>query len=127
MSGIFTRILSYIKLPYFQGIFHNRKSSFWLLSVQYCKQTKPVVLFESDLEEKFVRGFGKGGQKVNKTSNCVELKHLPTGISVKVGGILSTQGMRDHREWWGLGHSLSSKGGMTQGVRGHTSWDFFKN
>ena len=43
------------------------------------------MLCESDLEEKFVRGFGKGGQKVNKTSNCVELKHLPTGISVKVG------------------------------------------
>ena len=45
---------------------------------------KQVVLCESDLEEKFVRGFGKGGQKVNKTSNCVELKHLPTGIAVKV-------------------------------------------
>ena len=36
-----------------------------------------------DLEEKFVRSSGAGGQKVNKTSSCVYLKHLPTGIEVK--------------------------------------------
>lgn len=38
---------------------------------------------ESDLVEKFIRSRGKGGQKVNKTSSCVYLKHLPTGIEVK--------------------------------------------
>ncbi len=38
---------------------------------------------ESDLEENFVRGSGKGGQKVNKTNNCVSLRHGPTGIVVK--------------------------------------------
>jgi len=38
---------------------------------------------EKDIEEKFVRSSGKGGQKVNKTSTCVYLKHLPTGIEVK--------------------------------------------
>jgi protein subunit release factor B len=38
---------------------------------------------ESDLEEKFVRSSGKGGQHVNKTSTCVWLKHIPTGIEVK--------------------------------------------
>ena len=43
-----------------------------------------VVLREEELEENFVKGWGKGGQKVNKTSNCVELKHKPTGIGVKV-------------------------------------------
>lgn len=37
-----------------------------------------------DLEENFVRGSGPGGQAVNKTSNCVVLKHIPTGIVVKV-------------------------------------------
>ncbi len=41
-------------------------------------------LHESDLEEKFVRSGGAGGQKVNKTSSCVYLKHIPTGLSVKV-------------------------------------------
>ena len=38
---------------------------------------------EEDLEEKFVRSSGKGGQHVNKSSTCVWLKHLPTGIEVK--------------------------------------------
>ena len=38
---------------------------------------------ENDLLEKFVRSSGKGGQKVNKTSTCVYLKHIPTGIEVK--------------------------------------------
>ena len=38
---------------------------------------------EKDIEERFIRSSGKGGQKVNKTSSCVYLKHLPTGIEVK--------------------------------------------
>ncbi len=38
---------------------------------------------EKDLEEKFVRSAGRGGQKVNKTSTCVYLRHIPTGIEVK--------------------------------------------
>lgn len=38
---------------------------------------------EEDIEEKFIRSSGKGGQKVNKTSTCVYLKHVPTGIEVK--------------------------------------------
>ncbi|XP_042297746.1 mitochondrial translation release factor in rescue [Sceloporus undulatus] len=40
-------------------------------------------LNEADLEEQFVRGSGPGGQATNKTSNCVVLKHLPSGIVVK--------------------------------------------
>lgn len=38
---------------------------------------------ESDIDELFIRSSGKGGQKVNKTSACVYLKHKPTGIEVK--------------------------------------------
>jgi len=38
---------------------------------------------ETDLEEKFIRSSGRGGQNVNKVSSCVYLKHRPTGIEVK--------------------------------------------
>ncbi|HOI17917.1 MAG TPA: peptide chain release factor-like protein [Geobacteraceae bacterium] len=40
---------------------------------------------EEDLAESFIRSSGKGGQHVNKTSTCVYLRHLPTGIEVKCG------------------------------------------
>ena len=38
---------------------------------------------EEDIEEKFIRSSGSGGQRVNKTSTCVYLRHIPTGIEVK--------------------------------------------
>ena len=38
---------------------------------------------EDDLKENFVRSQGPGGQNVNKTSTCVYLKHIPSGIEVK--------------------------------------------
>jgi protein subunit release factor B len=38
---------------------------------------------ESDFEESFIRSSGPGGQKVNKSSSCVYLIHIPTGLTVK--------------------------------------------
>jgi len=38
---------------------------------------------EEEIEESFIRSSGRGGQKVNKASTCVYLKHIPTGIEVK--------------------------------------------
>jgi len=38
---------------------------------------------ESDIRESFVRSSGPGGQNVNKVSSCVQLIHLPTGLTVK--------------------------------------------
>jgi len=38
---------------------------------------------DEDIEEKFIRSQGPGGQNVNKVSTCVHLRHLLTGIEVK--------------------------------------------
>ena len=42
-----------------------------------------IGIKDGDIEEKFIRSGGKGGQHVNKVSTCVYLKHLPTGVEVK--------------------------------------------
>jgi protein subunit release factor B len=47
------------------------------------EKMKSLDLREEDIEEKFIHSSGKGGQHVNKTSTCVYLKHLPTGLEVK--------------------------------------------
>lgn len=36
-----------------------------------------------DIEERFVRGTGAGGQKINKTSSTVWLQHRPTGVEAR--------------------------------------------
>jgi len=38
---------------------------------------------ENEFAESFIRSSGPGGQKVNKSSTCVHLMHIPTGLSVK--------------------------------------------
>jgi protein subunit release factor B len=50
---------------------------------QLKKKMEALGVREEDIEEKFIRSSGSGGQKVNKTSTCVYLKHIPTGIEVK--------------------------------------------
>lgn len=40
-------------------------------------------ILEADLVERFIRGSGHGGQKINKTSSCVYLRHAPTKIEIK--------------------------------------------
>ena len=42
-----------------------------------------LQITEEDLVEKFILASGKGGQKINKTSSCVYLKHLPSKIEIK--------------------------------------------
>lgn len=38
---------------------------------------------EQDLDERFVRAGGPGGQHVNKVSTCVVLTHRPSGLAVR--------------------------------------------
>lgn len=44
---------------------------------------RPLLYDERDVEEVFVRGGGPGGQAVAKTSNCVVLRHVPSGLRVR--------------------------------------------
>jgi protein subunit release factor B len=48
-----------------------------------------LLFLEKDLIEKFVRGGGPGGQKINKSMSRVQLLHVPTGIRIE------TQRFRD--------------------------------
>lgn len=47
------------------------------------KDMEALNIKEIDMEEKFIKCSGHGGQKVNKTSTGVYLRHIPTGIEVK--------------------------------------------
>lgn len=51
---------------------------------------------EEDLEEKFVLGSSKGGQKANKSNTAVQLKHKPTGIVIKC----QKERSRDHNRFF---------------------------
>ena len=51
-------------------------------------------VFEEDLEESFILGGGPGGQKTNKTSNVVRLKHDPSGLNIRFG---ETRSREDNR------------------------------
>lgn len=50
---------------------------------QTIDRSKLPILNENDLEEMYVKGSGPGGSAVNKNSNCVVLKHKPSGIVIK--------------------------------------------
>jgi protein subunit release factor B len=54
------------------------------LPTQIQTRLDTLGLLPSDVEEKFVRGSGPGGQKINKTSSTVCLRHRPTGLEVRV-------------------------------------------
>ncbi|KAI9049484.1 hypothetical protein LZ554_006515 [Drepanopeziza brunnea f. sp. 'monogermtubi'] len=60
---------------------------------------RPQPVDESEFTEAFLKGSGPGGQKINKTSSAVQLKHLPTGLVLKVQATRSrTQNRKIARE-----------------------------
>lgn len=54
------------------------------LKQKFLEKAERLKIFPGDIEEKFVRGSGSGGQKMNKTASTVWLKHGPSGVEVKV-------------------------------------------
>ena len=53
------------------------------LPTQIDERLTALGISVADVEERFVRGSGPGGQKINKTSSTVWLRHRPTGIEVR--------------------------------------------
>ncbi|NBQ58614.1 MAG: peptide chain release factor-like protein [Opitutaceae bacterium] len=53
------------------------------LPSQILKKLAALGVRLDEVEERFVRGSGPGGQKINKTSSTVWLRHGPTGVEVR--------------------------------------------
>jgi protein subunit release factor B len=62
----------------------------------------------SDVEERFIRGGGPGGQKINKTSSTVWLRHRPSGIEVRCQAERSQSANRE-RAWLELCGKLEAR------------------
>lgn len=54
-----------------------------MLPENLVQKAEKLGVRNQDIVETFVRGSGKGGQKINKTSSTVVLRHIPTGIEVR--------------------------------------------
>lgn len=54
------------------------------MNAQFESRLRALGLDVADVEERFVLGSGRGGQKVQKTSSCVWLRHRPSGVEVRV-------------------------------------------
>ncbi|MFH1671119.1 MAG: peptide chain release factor-like protein [Patescibacteria group bacterium] len=53
------------------------------LSQTHLRLAQELSINPEDIEEHHTRGHGHGGQKINKSSNCVELTHHPTSVVVR--------------------------------------------
>ncbi len=55
---------------------------------------KALQIEEKDLEERFIKGSGPGGQKINKSNTCVFLKHVRSNLEIKCQ---KTRSLQDNR------------------------------
>lgn len=59
-----------------------------------------LSVIEADLTEKFILGRGRGGQKLQKTSSTVYLKHEPSGLAIKCQESRSQEDNRYFARLW---------------------------
>ena len=60
------------------------------------ERMEELGILEQELDENFIRGSGSGGQKINKTSSCVQLLHNTSGIEIRCQ---KTRSQADNRYW----------------------------
>ncbi|HWL17113.1 MAG TPA: peptide chain release factor-like protein [Opitutus sp.] len=83
------------------------------LPTQIYERLERLGISLGDVDERFVRGSGPGGQKINKTSSTVWLRHRPTGVEVRCQAERSQTANREeawrelcdrleHRAWAGV-------------------------
>ena len=57
-----------------------------------------VKIDNTDIDIRYTRGTGKGGQHKNKVETCVILTHRPTNISVRIDGRVRTKNEKEARK-----------------------------
>lgn len=78
------------------------------LPIQIYEKLARLGIRPEDVEERFVRGSGPGGQKINKTSSTVWLRHGPTGVEVRCQAERSQAANRE-QAWWELCGKLEAR------------------
>lgn len=78
------------------------------LPTQICERLSALGVRPEDVAERFVRGAGPGGQKINKTSSTVWLRHAPTGIEVRCQAGRSQTANRE-QAWTELCNKLAER------------------
>jgi protein subunit release factor B len=78
------------------------------LPTQIVEKLASLGVVPADVDERFVRGAGPGGQKINKTSSTVWLRHRPTGLEVRSQRERS-QAVNREAAWWILCAKLAER------------------
>ncbi len=63
--------------------FKQKKVTTMALPLQIHGRLTALGVRPGEVDERFIRGTGPGGQKINKTSSTVVLRHKPTGTEVR--------------------------------------------
>jgi len=78
------------------------------LPIQIVEKLAALGWRPEDVDERFIRGSGPGGQKINKTSSTVWLRHRPTGLEVRCQRERSQAANRE-AAWEDLCEKLASR------------------